>query len=303
MTVLKNILCPVDLSPYSRGALSYALSIARWYDGHVTALHVAPGPLPPLSGLAELVSGTFEPQSDSADIARRFVQPASEAVGVPVAVVVREGDPADEILAYEQEATPDLIAIGIHGLSAAEKYLLGSVADDVLRRAGAPILAVHEAQGPDVPGGAAPFQSILAAVDFSDASLRALEQAYGLAQEAGARLVILHVVEEDRSEEECDEAERVARKRLHQVLPEEAMLWCDPQLVVTHGPVDKAIGRIAEEWGVGLVVLGAEGQRAGGFGAHVEGVLNQAQCPVLVVPAGRPSRLERPEQVLALARV
>ena len=40
MIEIKRILCPVDFSEFSRYALDYAVAMARWYEAHVTALHV-----------------------------------------------------------------------------------------------------------------------------------------------------------------------------------------------------------------------------------------------------------------------
>lgn len=285
MIELNRILCPVDLSPYSRRALGYAASIARWYKGSVTALHVTAEGLPPLSALAEALGGFFESPAEPADVVGRFAAPVAQAAGVPLEVVVRAGDAAEQILAYEKEMRPDLITVGTHGLSPLESRVLGSVADKVIRGAQHPVLAVHEGSSTDVLPRSVPFGSVLVPVDFSHPSVRALEYGYGLAQESDARVVLLHVVEDGRSEEASEAAERTARARLRDMLPQDALEWCEPEIVVVHGSVDDSIGRIAGEWGTELTVLGADGQRATGFGAHVAGVLRQAKSPVLLMPA------------------
>ncbi len=69
MIAIKNVLCPIDFSPYSRGALGYALAVAGSYDARVTALHVAPKNLPPLSRLAERMGAIFEPHGDPKQVA------------------------------------------------------------------------------------------------------------------------------------------------------------------------------------------------------------------------------------------
>jgi nucleotide-binding universal stress UspA family protein len=246
---------------------------------------VTPPVQPPFSALAETVAGIFEPQADAEETVRRFVEPLGSATGVPVEVIVRDGDAAETILACAQETSPDLVTIGTHGLSALEKAMLGSVATTVLRGSRHPVLAVRAPAVPQDPFESVPFESVLVPVDFSHASVRALEHAYAMAQEVDAQLVLLHVVEETRSEAETDAAERRARRRLREILPEDAQLWCEPDIVVTHGPVAEAIGRIADEWGSQLVVLGALGRDGHSLGAHVEGVLQRVRCPVLVAPA------------------
>jgi nucleotide-binding universal stress UspA family protein len=49
MVNINRILCPVDLSEFSRDALHHALMLAAWYDAQVTVVHVysAPPPLVP----------------------------------------------------------------------------------------------------------------------------------------------------------------------------------------------------------------------------------------------------------------
>ena len=53
MVNIERILCPVDLSVFSRDALHHALALARWYEAQVTVFHVysAPQPVVPLTGM------------------------------------------------------------------------------------------------------------------------------------------------------------------------------------------------------------------------------------------------------------
>ena len=62
MIEFKQIICPVDFSESSVRALAYATALARWYDAHLTVLHVVP---------------TFDPMQVRADL------------GDPVRVVTR----------------------------------------------------------------------------------------------------------------------------------------------------------------------------------------------------------------------
>jgi nucleotide-binding universal stress UspA family protein len=293
MVAFQRILCPVDLSPCSRGALAYALAIARWYEGRVTALHVAP---PPAAGPGA-GEALFEPYADARATVLRFV--GSLAAAAPVEVEVRQGAAAPVILEVARERSTDLITIGSHGLAARDGAPVGSVADGVLRGSACPVLAVGAPVTPPAPVRAVPFARVLVALDFSPPSVRALEYAYALAQEANARLVLLHVVEEASSERASDDAERQARWRLHEMLPADVRLWCDPDIVVTRGTVDETVGRIAAEWRSELVVVGAFGRAASG--AHVERILDRARCPVLVAPVGPVAPVVRAAEARDLA--
>ena len=52
MVNIERILCPVDLSVFSRDALHHALALARWYEAQVTVFHVysAPQSVVPVTG-------------------------------------------------------------------------------------------------------------------------------------------------------------------------------------------------------------------------------------------------------------
>jgi nucleotide-binding universal stress UspA family protein len=303
MLEFQRVLCPVDLSPFSRAALAYAVGMARWYRGHVTVLHVASPGLPPLSALAEAVSGFFEPPVEAVDVVRRFVEPVARAAGITVEVIVREGAAAEQVLEFEKAVSPDLLVLGTHGLSPVEQRVLGSVADKILRGTSRPVLAVHEPASALFPKHAIPFANVVVGVDFSAESTRALEHAFALAREGDARLVLVHAIEESRSEEATDQAEREARWRLHEMLPLDASEWCLPQLVVTHGTLADAVPRVAAEWKADLIVIGAAGQHGKNLGGAVPGLLRHAPCPVLVLPGTPRAGAVRPQELTGAARI
>src|SRR5947209_6192144 len=190
MVELRHVLCPIDFSEPSRRALEYAAALARWYGARLTMLHVVPATLPPLSSLAVTTSQGLEPhvrerlRVDLLEELKRFSPPEGKAVTAEA--VVREGDTAAEI-SRETRAGADLAVLGTHGRSGVERGLLGSVTEKVLRKAACPVLTVPA----HVEGAARQppaFERILCAVDFSDASLRALEYALSFAQEAEGRV-------------------------------------------------------------------------------------------------------------------
>jgi nucleotide-binding universal stress UspA family protein len=70
-----------------------------------------------------------------AAVAQRIVEP-------PALPFLREGKPADEILAAAREWEADAIVIGTHGRSGVSRLVLGSTADSVVRRAPCPVLVI-----------------------------------------------------------------------------------------------------------------------------------------------------------------
>jgi nucleotide-binding universal stress UspA family protein len=193
MADITRILCPIDLSPASLRALEHALALARWYEATLVAFHVfSPQPLPMATEFGGYVPAP-PPRHEQEIIeeVRRFAQPV--AGSIPFEIVVREGNPVDEIVGQVEELPADLLVLGTHGRSGFERLFLGSVTEKVVRKVACPTLTVppHD----QVPAEPVSFKKILCPVDFSPTSTRALEYAVSLAKESDARLMVLHVLE------------------------------------------------------------------------------------------------------------
>jgi len=77
----------------------------------------------------------------------QFAWPQPLNKTLPVEHRVAEGDAPDEIVGLAQHASCDLIVMGTEGRTGLERLLLGSVAEEVLRKAGCPVLAVKAPPG------------------------------------------------------------------------------------------------------------------------------------------------------------
>ena len=191
---LTDILCPIDLSEASAHAIEQAAVIAGWYHAKVTVLHVHV-PRPSLALDPYGVSAPPEPGSEEMvrvqEAAHRAAAPAIDAK-LDVEVVVEVGDPTAAILARAGRIGSGMLVMGTHGASGFQHLVLGSVTEKVLRKARCPVLTVPPRMH---VAAALPFQRILCPIDFSDSSLSALEWAWSLAQESGATVTLLHVIE------------------------------------------------------------------------------------------------------------
>jgi universal stress protein A len=135
---IATILHPTDFSPQSEHAFHLACSLARDHAGRVIVLHVAEPPLvapgggmtPPLPG------GVWE----AIETQLRGVQ--TPDAKVPVEHRLEEGKPADEILRVAQDVKCDLIVMGTHGRTGLAHFLMGSVAEQVVRKATCAVLVV-----------------------------------------------------------------------------------------------------------------------------------------------------------------
>lgn len=141
----RHILVPVDLSPESKRAFPPAAALARAGKARVTLLHVVPDALitphgapfaPPMGEL-----GTAK-QSDAARAELEALRPELKgAVSVDAQVLVAQ-DPAQAIARYAQEHGCDLIVASTHGRTGFRRFMLGSVAEAMLRHSTVPVLCI-----------------------------------------------------------------------------------------------------------------------------------------------------------------
>lgn len=299
---LTHILCPVDLSEASTPAVEQATAIAGCYHAKVTVLHVHV-PRPPLAldpyGVGE------PPPPGSTEMAR--IKAAAHAAAAPaigakldVEVVVEVGDPTAAILARAGRIETGMLVMGTHGASGFQHLVLGSVTEKVLRRARCPVLTVP----PRMHAAAAlPFQRILCPIDFSDSSLSALEWAWSLAQESGATVTLLHVLEWPWDEPPAPPFEKLpghearrlvefrkateasSRHHLQSLVPGNLGDRCPSEPLVRHGKAHREV-LAAAEGDADLIVMGVHGRNVVDlalFGSTTNQVVRGASCPVLTV--------------------
>jgi nucleotide-binding universal stress UspA family protein len=292
---ISRILCPVDLSVVSRHALDHAYALAKWYDAHLTVLYVClppPLPVPPTDLAGDFTVLPPLPPGVVEDDVRRFCGPLSDLHG-RFSVVVKSGAPADEILQAADAA--DLLVMGTHGRSGFERLFVGSITEKVLRSTHRPVLTVPP---PVERPTSVLYKTILCPVEFSSASTRALEYALSLAEEADARLILLHVIEGAPDQpsfaaighlnvrEYYRHLEEDARARLTAAVPDEARVWCRPDERVTTGKAYREILTIAGIEHVELIVMGVHGMgplHLRLFGSTTHHIIREATCPVLTL--------------------
>ena len=303
MTAFRRILCPLDFSRFSLHALDQAIAVARESGAEVCVLHVfavAPAPEPVMIGSPVPLEPMRLAAAPRAELLAQVndVTDAVDAEGVTMRTVLYEGDPVTRILDYAADWDADLIVMGTHGRSGFERLLLGSVAEKVLRKAPCPVLTVPARVVSPMQN--LTFARILCAVDFSPASLRAVDYAASLAAPGGPGVTVLNVVElfaeslAGRDEFILDtpqfraDVKRCAEAHLQEAIPPEARQRCAMTDLVTAGKAWKEILRVAAEGEVDLIVLGVEGRSTADlllFGSTTQHVVRQATCPVLTVRA------------------
>jgi len=283
---VKNIVYLTDFSECSHAAFPFVASIAHHYGAKVYALHVLT-PKPGARAITALEAPDRAPQAEMQRIESRLKDLAHEAVVQQSAGVWPALDRAIK------QHDVDLIVLGTHGHTAAQKFLLGSVAEEVFRRSPVSVLTI----GPLVhtPLSNDPrFHCVLFATNFAPPSLAAVPCAVSMAQEHDARLILLHVVRWCASGKEKDEegsglSIADAMYKLRKLVPEDSGLHSRPEALVRYGDAADQILEVATERGADLIVLGVRSPEGrSGAAVHLEQsiehrVAAHATCPVLTV--------------------
>jgi universal stress protein A len=146
MKRIRQILCATDFSAASRRALDTALALAKSHHARLTLLHVVVTPvvLVPEQYLDSVIIDRLAKQSREWS-ARQLAGLAARAgkAGVKAAVLMRDGDPADQIVRACRSTKSDLIVIGTHGRHGLQKFFVGSVAERVVATAPCPVVTVR----------------------------------------------------------------------------------------------------------------------------------------------------------------
>ena len=296
MIQIQRILYPTDFSEASRHALDQAVAMAKWYGSRIIALHVIQTPFfpePPLlfAGMPEARSVVSEHQAREEEL-RAWLEPARRA-GVTTDVIVDDGHAVSRILDRARSRGADLIVMGTHGLSGFERFILGSVAEKVLRKATCPVLTVPPASHTTAK---IPYARLLCPVDFSESSMAALRFACSIAKEAHTSLTILHVADlrpdDDLLVQQFDTAEyrhlvaEDAHGRLEALVTDDVREACKTSTKIAYGKPYREILGTAEKEASDLIVMGVRGPSPLGpplFGSTVNQVVRGASCPVLTL--------------------
>jgi nucleotide-binding universal stress UspA family protein len=282
----QNILFATDFLPAAHAAMPYAAGLARSFAANLYAIYVAEPTnyaLPPEAWGGMQTAVEQEKRSLRKELQRDFPE-------ITPRVLEGEGSIWAAIANAIQKYYIDLVVLGTRGRTGLGRLLLGSKAEEILRRAPCPVLTV----GPDVPyeaGLRGKIASIVYATEFGPGSLKASRIAVSLAQEYQSKLTLLNVLShrDDYRPEPREEFVEARERQLRELVPDAANLWCAPHFVMEHGNPAEKILEVADREKAGLIVLGAHAQEgaAGAFThfpmATIHKVVVHANCPVLTI--------------------
>ena len=137
----KTILFPTDFSTASDAAMVHAEALAKASHATLLIVHVEEPPL--AYGGGELYYGLPEPNSERIQKMLEDVRPHDPAV--PFEHRLTMGDPAGEVVRIADDEGCEMIVMGTHGRTGLTRLLMGSVAEQIVRRAPCPVLIYREA--------------------------------------------------------------------------------------------------------------------------------------------------------------
>jgi nucleotide-binding universal stress UspA family protein len=287
---LNNILFATDFSTYSNAALPYALAIARQYGAKIYGVHVIASS-DYLFTAPELWPAHLQEEKQLEDSVKARLD--EQLRGVRHETLVGVGDVWNTLSRLVSKHDIDLLVVGTHGRTGAQKLLMGSIAETIFRQAYCPVLSI----GPNVsckPNGEIQFHNILLTTDFGEESLASLRYAFSLAEEAQSTLTLLHVIEQPAAGViDLEAVTACVMGRLKELVPPEAEAWCRVQCLVEFGqqfalPAQRIL-EIARDKAADLIVLGMHPtSRAMSMVTHLaqttaQHVVAHATCPVLTV--------------------
>jgi nucleotide-binding universal stress UspA family protein len=309
MTMYQKVLLPLDGSQLAEVALAYVKGIASRLGLEVLLLHVA--------GKGE---------SESLPLHRAYIEHASEILSREMAEIqdkprgrsatvkgeVVVGYAADEILRYAEEKEVDLIMMATHGRSGIGRWVMGSVADKILRSAALPVLLVRAGMPKDVTYEAWSSPTLLVALDGSEVAELVLPHAEALAspRDGGAAEVVLIEVCEPlvlppvttpetsvnwgaAAEEFMVKSKKSAEAYLSRVQRGLTDIGLKVSLAVVEGDPATEIIDYASKRKVNLIVMATHGRSGLGrwaYGSVAQKVLHGASSPILLVrPPASPS--------------
>lgn len=274
-----RIMVGADESPAGKAAVTWALAVAGRSGATVEAVRswvYSPRPLQQLESVEEMDQRTEQ--------AVRTVLADHDTSGVDVEVAVVRGPARHALLRRVEEQQPSMVVVGRRSSKdRAVPRMLGSVGRRLVDSSPCPVVVVSDDRAitPDRQ------LRIMAAVDGSESSERALRWATDLASRTGSAVVLAHVIAPVGSIGAVETSENAAREMIGSAAEMVASAGVDVSTIVGYGDPRRELERIAADHDVDLITVGPRG--LGGFAKLVVGTVaghltEYADVPVAVVP-------------------
>ncbi len=277
----QRVLLCTDFSETSHAAQEAAIRLCQGRDVQLTLMHVSEyGPMPAITdeGLDYVLGLTVKEH--------RALQEATIQLrnqGIQVEPVMAEGNAASMILEEIRRRDIDLAIIGTEAARGLNRFVFGSTAEAIFRRAPCPVLTVRRRSS--TPSSQRHGRPVVFATDFDDCSMHALRYAACLAEMNRSPLHIVHVL--PLTADGGETATLIMREALRHLavsLPADGTVpHCEVLFGrdVSHAIVEYAMGQDAD-----FIAMGV--RRKAALAAHLPPhrifrIVMTTTCPVLTV--------------------
>lgn len=293
--MFKDIMLPVDGSHFSELALPLAVQLAKQTNArlHIVRVHV-----PSVPTAEAVVSDNYdELVRDWERDALSVALDRATASGLNATSELLEGPVVAALQRYIEAASIDLVVMTTHGRSGIRRAVMGSVAEQCVRKTEIPILLIHPRSEQDsVAHDVTSMQRILVPLDGSEESEAVLPHVVALARLANAELVLARIAAApfdiavtigpealhdylQRMREEADEY----LAAVQQTMPADLKVTCTS---VSADRAPEGIMQAAVEQGADMIAMATHG-RSGwariAVGSVAETVLHKSTTPVLLI--------------------
>jgi nucleotide-binding universal stress UspA family protein len=284
IVAVHKILFATDFTEASRKAFKYTKAVARHFQASITTAHVLRASTqdwPRFDADPAYKKLWHETKQNLDSIHWQLHQAGFEADSV-----LLEGDPVEVILKAVKHHKADLLVLGTHGSRDLERLVLGSTAEEILRKAACPVLTV----GPNVDDPSRKgmiFRRIVLATDLSPEASAAAVYAFALSSGQPSHISICHVLPEGHIKTlESTQLQADFMQKMTELIPKDVRRKSSVEYVVEYGNAADEILKLGREKHADLIVLGA--RAASMVVTHlVPGVVFRviagATCPVLTV--------------------
>jgi nucleotide-binding universal stress UspA family protein len=285
MNVRPTILCPIDFSEASAGALRHAAAVASHFATRLIVLTVED---PLLTEAVDLGTGVIWSADECKGEMEKFAGRTFGADSSTLTMMEYEvavGKPATEILRVSRERSCELIVMSTHGLTGMRKLFFGSTTERVLRETNKPVLVTppHDPGSGRLADIKGLIKRIVVPVDLSPFSLHQTQIARSVAEAVGVPLILVHAIEplksrlaarlqvagidaDRRAVAEDGLADLIATvpRRLH------------PEALVVYGDPAEELAKVVRDRQAGLVIVGLHGSPM--LGPHMGSVTYRLLC-------------------------
>ncbi len=296
--MLERILVPLDGSPTAEGVLPQVGRLLKLADAEVILVQALDVPASLNAEYAAFLPEWRQRTKKYLESMQRHLADR----GVRARAVLREEASADGILNAATDEKATLIAMSSHGRTGLARFVLGSVAEKVLRQSRVPVLLVRSFQpGPEgapvpVPAAERPFKKIVVPVDGSPTSGEVIPAVLDLARRTGAKVILVNVSDwvfhyrapARPPNDPAVDAQFATAEKLFQGAGLECLC------LKLRGDAASILVDFCEDHQADLLAMGTHGRRGvtrWALGSVTEKVLRGASLPLLVVRGSKSSSL------------